>query len=252
VLLLLTSCVGSRDTPEPAVRSPGLPSIDAQAVEKHSEQFLDDLPTRPPGSQEEFAAATYITGHLQQAGYVVRLDSVPVANAVRSTNVVALPPSGEDPETIVTVSYDTKRGTKDADGSELGAFLELARASRAANERHSVQFVALCAQSESALGSKRLARLLLDDELDASVIHIAGPNPRDGLLAGGEFGNELYMIDCPSCVHADVVWYGVPDPSDPSDPLVPIQEAGFSVTYVGGDGVRVARTLLTWLQEHAR
>jgi hypothetical protein len=252
LLLLLASCVESGGERPPAARSPGIPTIDSEAVQKHADQFEDDLPIRLPGSQEEFAAATYITGHLQQAGYVVRLDSVPVANAVRSTNVVAVPASGDDPETIVTVSYDTARGKRDIDGSELGAFLELARALRAANDQHSVQFVALGAQSESALGSKRLARLLLDDELDPNVVHIAGPNPKDGLLAGGEFGSELTMIDCPSCVYADVVWYGVPDPSDPADPLVPIEEAGFSVTYVGGDGVRVARTLLTWLEESSR
>jgi hypothetical protein len=215
LLLLLSACVELRDARPPVVQSPGPPNISADAVQKHAEQFEEDLPTRPPGSQEEFAAATYITGHLQQAGYVVRLDSVPVANAVRSTNVVALPPSGNDAETIVTVSYDTERGTRDVDGSELGAFLELARALKAADQQHSVQFIALGAESQSALGSKRLARLLLDEETDPQIVHILDP---------------------------------ISNPSDSAATLAPLGRAGFTLMFIEGEGVRVARTLLTRLQ----
>jgi hypothetical protein len=244
LLLLLTACVESGETPPPTVQSPGSPRISAEAVQKHAKQFEEDLPTRPPGSQQEFAAATYITGHLQQAGYVVRLDSVPVANAVRSTNVVALPSSGDDPETIVTVSYDTPKGKRDIDGSEIGAFLELARALAASDKQHAVEFIALGAQSESALGAKRLARLLLDGETDPQIVSILQPISNQ-FTAGGEFADELNLIGCPKCVSPF-------DLADAADSVIPLQQAGLSVTFVEGVGVRVARTLLTWLQESSR
>src|SRR5688572_23168853 len=78
-LLLLTSCVlGGADRPAPSFSPEGPPEIQADVIARHAEQFESDLAERAPGSQEEFAAATYMTAHLQRAGYVVRLESVPV------------------------------------------------------------------------------------------------------------------------------------------------------------------------------
>jgi hypothetical protein len=249
LLLLLTACVESGETPPPTVPSPGPPRVSADAVERHAEQFETDLPTRPPGSQEEFAAATYITGHLQQAGYVVRLDSVPVANAVRSTNVVALPPAG-DAETVVTVSYDTERGTRDLDGSDIGAFLELARALMATDEQHAVEFVALGAQSESALGSKRLARLLLDEKADPDIVHIIDSGGTREFVALGTFAEELQSVQGP--IPGGGPGDEIPNSFEAADPVIPLDQAGFSLTVAGGDGVRLAQTLLTFLQERSR
>ncbi len=151
-------------------------------MERHADQFEQDVPVRPPGSQEEFAAATYITGHLQQAGYVVRLDSVPVANTVRSSNVVALPPSGQPPRIVVAVSYGTDPTERDADAGDIGAFLEVARVLRARSVAHNVEFVALGAKSENLLGSRRLAQVLLDEGVEPRIVYLSAgddPDPRE-------------------------------------------------------------------------
>ena len=166
-LLALVSCTAD-ETPRPTASPSGPPTIESDAIGKHAEEFTQDLPDREAGSQEEFAAATYITAHLQQAGYVVEFDSVPVANTVRSTNVVALPPSGEDPEYLVSVAYDAA-----GDPASIGAFLELARALRTAVPDHSVEFVALGAESAPVegglLGTRRMIKLLEDRELNPEI-----------------------------------------------------------------------------------
>jgi hypothetical protein len=127
------------------------------------------LRDRVAGSQGELAAATYILGHLQQVGYIVLLDAVPVSDLVRSTNVVARPPSGADPEFVVAVPYDAP-----SDPRALGLWLELARALRVASPRHAVEFVALGAEQRSARGSRRLARQLVDENADPVIVTI-GP-----------------------------------------------------------------------------
>src|SRR5688500_17656446 len=106
-LLLLPACIGGGDdTPRPDFTPEGPPQVQREVIARHAEQFEQDLATRPAGSQQEFAAATYLTAHLQQAGYVVRLEDVPVADTVRSSDVIGRPPSGADPKVVVTVSYD--------------------------------------------------------------------------------------------------------------------------------------------------
>ena len=179
-------------------------------MERHAEQFETDLASRPPGSQEEFAAASYITAHLQKAGYVVRLEDVPVADTVRSSVVIGVPPSGEPPAVIVTVSYDTPIGEPDDDGTDLGAFLELARALRVAQGLHDVQFVALGAQSDDMLGARRLARLLLDDEIRARIVHLASTE------------REAHLSD-------------------------PLEEAGFPVERYTGSGADIATAVFAVL-----
>lgn len=139
-------------------------------VQRHAEQFDEDLGPRPAGSQEEFLAATYILGHLQQAGYVPLLDAVPVGNLVRSTNVVAPPPAGKTPVFVVAVAYDA--GPNDSSGDEIGTFLELARALAVREPNHDVEFVALGAErtSDEHLGARRLAKQLIDDDVDPLII----------------------------------------------------------------------------------
>jgi len=180
VLLALASC-DAAGTPRPDASPSGPPTIQTDAIEAHAEQFRDHLPEREAGSQQEFAAATYITAHLQQAGYVVEFDSVPVANTVRSTNVVALPPSTEDPEYLVAVAYDAA-GKPEA----IGAFLELARALRAAVPDHPVEFVALGAESANVgggnLGTRRLIQVLEDRELDPEVFVLSADDEEKRLF----------------------------------------------------------------------
>ncbi|MDQ3646688.1 MAG: hypothetical protein M3345_07105, partial [Actinomycetota bacterium] len=116
-LLLVTGCAGEPST-RPAAVPTGPPEVRLDIVADHTREFDVDVPSRAAGSQEEFAAAAYITGHLQQAGYVVRLDGVPVADLVRSTNVVAL--SDVDPKVVVAIPYDT--GPSEGGGAEVGLF----------------------------------------------------------------------------------------------------------------------------------
>ena len=185
-MLLLASCE-SGGTPRPEATPIGPPEIQGDAIESHSEQFTD-LTNRAPGSQQEFAAATYITGHLQQAGYVIEFDAVPVANTVRSTNVVALPPGAEDPEYLVTVPYDNA-GSPDS----LGAFLEVARALRTAVPDHAVEFVALGAESTDALGTRRLIKMLQERELDPVVLTLDPSDEAPDLYEAAGFEHRPFQ-----------------------------------------------------------
>ncbi|MDQ3981239.1 MAG: hypothetical protein M3271_01005, partial [Actinomycetota bacterium] len=153
---------GQRST-KPAA---GPPEVQQETVERHAAQFDEEEPVRPAGSQEELAASAYIVAHLTDAGYVSRLDAVPVQDLVRSTNVVALPPGGAEPDVIVAVAYDSAQGSP-PDGRAIGVWLEVARALRAVEPDHAVEFVALGAEHADVaggnLGSRRLARQLTDE-----------------------------------------------------------------------------------------
>lgn len=180
-VFLLAAC--SRDTSTQPISSPvGPAQIQSEVVTQHASQFEDDLPQRPAGSQQEFAAASYITGHLQQAGYLVELDAVPVEDAVRSSNVIALPPSGEEPEIVVAVAYDTGKAARSA--TPIGTFLELARALRVAVPEHSVEFVALGAEltdvNGGSLGSRRLIDVLLDRGVGPEIVVLVGSQDTSG------------------------------------------------------------------------
>ena len=173
--LLLVSCIEAEPgRPDPDFTPEGPPTMQADVVERHAKQFDEELAPRPAGSQEEFAAATYITAHLQQAGYSVRLDAVPVADTVRSTNVIALP--HRPPRYAVVVAYDTELMA--GLGTGLGVFLELARALEVAAPDHEVAFVALGAEQtvregsdrRLGLGSRRFVQYLSDEELSPIVI----------------------------------------------------------------------------------
>ncbi|MBW3594653.1 MAG: hypothetical protein KY391_03665 [Actinobacteria bacterium] len=238
MLLALVSCTAN-ETPRPLASPSGPPSIEPETVEAHAEQFAEELPERQAGSQQEFAAATYITAHLQQAGYVVEFDAVPVANTVRSTNVVGLPPSTEDPEYVVVVAYD-RAGTP----ASIAAFLELARALRAAVPNHSVEFVAVGAEATDveggSLGTRRLIKLLEDRELDPHVIELRGLSRETQLIVVG--GDDIgWSLPAGKATGAKVL----------PDTAALYEAAGFTYTFVGGSAPAATRALLDLLIEKA-
>lgn len=190
----LAACTQAPERPDPEFTPEGPPSIRSEVLDRHAEQFETDLRTRAPGSQEEFAAATYITGHLQQAGYVVRLESIPFRNTIRSSDVLGLPPSGRDPSVLVAVPYDTPEGEPGFASQEIGAFLEVARALRVHSPEHDVEFAALGAQSDDALGARRLAQILLDADVRPEIVYIVANIVGDrGALPLMQAGFEVTM-----------------------------------------------------------
>ena len=168
----------------------GPPTIDYELVRQHALQFDVDVPSRPPGSQHELAAATYILGHLQLAGYGPTLAAVPVKDQVQSTNVVAFPASGEDPTVVVTVGY-AHDGTSSEEGSAIGLFLELARALNVADPDHTVGFVAVGA---GEVGDSRLERFLEERDLDPEIIQIP-IGDADITVVGDELLDRLVSAD---------------------------------------------------------
>lgn len=196
-VLVLAAC-GSDSAPGAAPEPQGPPAVQTGVVDDHAAQFDDALADRPAGSQREFAASTYILGHLQTAGYAPLLDPVPVEDTVRSTNVVAQPPFGGEPQVVVTVAYDT-RPEQDDGGESIGVWLELARALYARDREHAVEFVALGAEQTRLnggnLGSRRLVEFLRGDELSPLVISLEdvsrGSSP---LLVRGDDADALVAI----------------------------------------------------------
>ena len=228
----------------------GPPKVDLDAVARHAEQFDTEVPVRVAGSQEEEIASAYLLGHMQQAGYLVRLDGVPVKDLVRSTNVIAPPPSGEDPTTVVAVAYDT--GKDESEGAAaLGLWLELARALNVKDPDHTVEFVALGANNADVegghLGERRLARFLDDEGLTPSVIQIdsADVSEREGrvhLSAVSGFGPEIDTILSFAGPAARPSGVAPPGPD-------PLNDAGLSHTFVGGDAEALGVVLLRFLSE---
>jgi len=217
------------------------PAIQYDVVRQHAEQFNVDIPARPPGSQLEMAAASYILGHLSLAGYPSFLDRVPVADTVSSTNVVGLPPSGNDPEFLVAIEYGTG-DARDQTGRELGLWLELARALTAVDEEHDVAFVAMGAESVENRGTRRLAQYLLDAGLDPSVITI-----RTDDRAGAE--NLAVFGSCMG--EASGTLYS-PELSDSGCREIEMERgaitlAGFQETVIFGDIERMGQELFEFL-----
>ena len=248
--LLATS--GAACTPaartRPEVVPTGPAEVDLQTVASHAHQFDEELAHRTAGSQQEEVAAVYILGHLQQAGYVARLDAVPVADLVRSTNVIAVPPSGGDPRVVVAVAYDVGEDGDDG-GEEVGLFLELARAMRVADEDHSVEFVALGAQhatiSGGHLGVRRLAQLLHEEGQEPFVVVIGRTANGAPFHADGP-GEELFSFEsAPTNPPRKTV------PSDPSSVAAVrvLTEAGLDAAVVGGDAKDIGRAVLGFLLE---
>ncbi|HYP23392.1 MAG TPA: M28 family peptidase [Actinomycetota bacterium] len=223
----------------------GPPEIRQATIDEHARQFDEEEPDRPAGSQDELAASVYIVAHLTDAGYVSRLDAVPVEDLVRSTNVVALPPSGEEPAALVVVAYDTGEGSGTG-GHSIATWLEVARALRAIEPEHDVQFVALGAEHATVgggqLGSRRLAQQLEDQGKSPPVFVVQDVEPGDGPLgAGGAAGaglaDEAKELGLPAATGTTLA----PGPGDV------FEAAGFETTVVGGGAAAAGPALLAYL-----
>ncbi|MFN2524654.1 MAG: hypothetical protein ABR505_00075 [Actinomycetota bacterium] len=227
-----TGCANERAS-EPAAPL-GSAEVEPAAVQQHARQFDSELSPRGPGSQQEFAAAAYIVGHLQQAGYVARLDPVPVANLVESSNVIALAP-GADASVLVVVPYDDS-----ARGETIGLWLELARALRVGRADHHVQLVALGAEDgdPGRGGTRRLIRVLKDGEEDPEVLTLAVIPEALEVTASGNSARALMGIAADMGIDARVVELD-------ADDLWSV--AGFEHTRVEGRVHEVGALLLRFL-----
>ncbi|HEX2239741.1 MAG TPA: hypothetical protein VHJ82_01170 [Actinomycetota bacterium] len=231
VLVATTGCNGQGDLPQPSPS--GSARVDITAVRQHARQFDVELRPRGAGSQQEFAAATYIVAHLQQAGYVARLEPVPVKNLVESSNVVALPPAAE-PAAIVTIPYDEA-----ANGATIGLWLELARALRVSQPDHAVQFVGLGAEAgrDGRLGTRRQIRMLQETQSDVPIVSFdvgtaaqvsaSGPAAREMVSLGRRLGIEAVVVELDS----DDLWTA----------------GGFAHTHASGPLQPLARLLIEYL-----
>lgn len=241
--------LGCSSSPSPEVtraEAPGPPEFQPEVIDRHAAQFADELPERPPGSNEEQVAASYILGFLQQAGYPGRLDGVPVADLVRSTNVIGTPPQGAPPEYVVVVPYGTPPNEA-LDAHSMGVFLEVARALSVRERGHSVEFVALGAefaeQEDGTLGSEAMVSLLRAESLEPQIIYLSPVLSGDSFYAQGPLASEFE-----------------PDETANEPPLNQIalaaadayREEGFDATIVDGDAEDVADTLLEFLSDTSR
>jgi hypothetical protein len=154
----------------------GPPIIQPAVVQQRARWFDRNDPVRVAGSQEELVASSYLLARLEQAGYLVNLDPVPVGNLLHSTNVIALPPSGSV-GIVVIADYDTSSSFP-SDGAALGTFLEVARALRVVHPHHSVEFAALGAQHISINGGQVGARSLIEQ--------LKGQKPKPHIVRIGE------------------------------------------------------------------
>ena len=236
------ACVGTAERPD--LEGSGPPDISESVVGRHARESSTELADRDPGSQGEQAASFYILGHLQQAGYVVRLDAVPVGNLVSSTNLVALPPGGDDPEVVVPVSYDS------GGDLALAVFLELARALHAADPEHSVEFVALGAEGgrgdDALLGSRRLTRVLLDEGVDPIIVTLdIIQTGAGGVFVDGDGEAADGLRRTAERLHFEAP-AEVPPPPQSSRRSV-FERAGWDHVYVRGRPVEVGRVVLEYL-----
>jgi hypothetical protein len=250
VLLIVVSACSEGASPRPVVEPTGPPQLRSEVIQRHVEEFGSVLADRRAGTAGEGAASAYVLGHLQQAGYVVLLDSVPLADLIRSTNIVAQPPSGDAPEVVVAVPYDEPPPGSSARSYDeaLALMLELARALRVSNPDHSVEFVALGAEFvadggalNGRLGSRRLAQSLLDSGASPLIVLLdtGSPTPR---LRG----------DVPSGLE-DVTTEGQGEDPSPGEGMGPgtsaevFRRAGFDVVVVAGPLADVGAMLLRYL-----
>ncbi|MGH2808486.1 MAG: hypothetical protein ACRDKT_14560 [Actinomycetota bacterium] len=235
ILVFLAACAGDSGSGEPGAAPTGRGEIDYTLVQRHAEQFDVDLPSRPPGSQQELAAATYILGHLQLAGYSPVLDAIPVGNQVQSSNVIAVPPNGDAPQVVVTVAYDTL-GERVHTGTEIGLFLELARAINVAEPDHAIAFAALGAEGADARGSIGLASFFEEQGLDPSVLSIrTGARESGQIRAAGSCATTSFeLTPFEECVAARLS----------GDPF---SQRGFRHTLIEGDTDVMGRSLFEFL-----
>lgn len=246
-LLCFAAFVGgcSSDGEDAQLAKPSGPSrVDLAAVQKHATQFDTKLPLRPAGSQEEEIATSYLLAHMQQAGYLVRLDGVPVQDQVRSTNVVAPPPSGELPTEALVVAYDTPPEGP-SNGETLGLWLELARALNVKDPQHTVEFVALGADHAelpgAPLGQRRLARFFTDEGLKPSIVMI---EPGEEVSLAGPAAPVLAAL-FPKGTRPDALKTDCPE----SGCEGPLEASGFVVSTMSGPAPVIGSILLRYLSE---
>jgi hypothetical protein len=255
--VLVIALVAASCSPPPATRSdraaPGPPRVRIDVVEQHARQFDAELGARPAGSQQEEAAAAYLFAHLARAGYAARLEAVPVANTVNSTDVIAIPPSGGPADVVVAVPYDTSPHLPPG-GTSLGLFLELARALRVREPAHSVGFAALGAErttvSGGHLGARRLARLLVDAGERPLVLTLELVGELDGFGVLGRAGG------LPSAARRLGVPVRTPAPGralerDVAGRARVFRAARFGHASVGGSAREVGAVLLDYLAADA-
>lgn len=235
--MICVALVACQEEPPVTTEGAGPPEIQLEVVEQHAEQFEADVPVREPGSEEEAAAASYILGHLQLAGYVPLLDSVPVENLVASTNVVARPAA--NPTALVAVGFGSSPREIRPGGEAIGIFLELARALKVAEPDHSVAFVALGTQAPSGpsdlLGTRRLLAYLEDQKVEPEIITISMGGEGESLAAVGAHARELIGS-------ADGLALALPPTAEDV-----YQEAGLEHTSVRGPPELLGPALLEYL-----
>ena len=239
----LGGCLSPSEEEAPLPEARGSPEIEAGVAARHASEFRNEVPERPAGSQEEQIAATYILGHVQQAGYPARLDGVPVGNLVRSTNIIATPPGGAAPRFVVATPYDTP--PKEALGAEsLGMFLELARALHARNPDHAVAFVALGAEfaegSDGVRGSRALSGWLEEGGYEPVIVYLAPEPGASGVRVSGALDG---LLDGAKTLDAGAV---APPAAGAARAF---EAAGFEVGVVAGSPDEVAAALLGFLSE---
>ena len=239
--LLVTACAGGGAGRE-RVDPEGPPDVRLATVQRHARRLIEGR----AGSPEELAASSYVLAHLQTAGYRVELDFVPTRDLVRATNLVALPPGG-DPRVVVAAAYDSPRRSAGGDLA-MGLFLELARALRVRRAEHSVEFVALAAENTTIhggrLGSRRLARRLLDERREPAVVTLGLVGTDAGVTATGEgIGEELRDVARSLGVSATA---SAAECCDRATEAV-FAKAGFDHTTVGGDARALGAVLLEYL-----
>jgi hypothetical protein len=218
----------------------GPPAVQPAVVQQRARWFDRNDPVRVAGSQEELVASSYLLARLEQAGYLVNLDPVPVGNLLHSTNVIALPPSGRV-AIVVIADYDTSSSVP-SDGPALGTFLEVARALRVIDPHHSVEFAALGAQHISINGGQVGARSLIEQ--------FTGQNPRPSIVRIGDVRMRAAPVSADGSAAASFrsaanrahieVRRGNSSQSDV------FTKAGFGETVVGG-GRSVGAALLAFL-----
>jgi hypothetical protein len=239
VAVVMAACTprSARTGPPPPV---GPPRIEAASVHQRTRWFDTNDPIRPAGSQQELVAGSYLLARLEETGYLVNLDPVPVGNLLHSTNVIALPPSGHA-AVVVIVDYDTSSSAP-SDGPALGTFLEIARALRAVDGHHSVEFAALGAEHIAAnggqVGGRSLIELLKASSSRPQIVRIgAVGSGSKGVSVAGPAASSVRSAG--AHVHIQVATTGLP----PNDVFT---RAGFAETVVSGD-ISVGRVLLAFL-----
>lgn len=246
-VVALGACSSSDSTGDPRPEPSGPPTVEASVIDDHAAQFTDEVPRRPAGTQQEQIAATYILGHLQQAGYPVRLDAVPVGDLVHSTNIIAVPPRGDQPRYLIAVPYDTPPDEA-LDAHAIGVFLEVARALAVGGLDHAVEFVALGAeftkQGDGSRGSRALVERLTEDGVAPEMIYLS-PNliddgAGDGFYAEGPLADQLEEVT--------TIDKQIADPTVRSS-LKLYENAGLEATLVGGAPEAVAQGLIEFLAD---